>query len=97
MFSLITIPLGAFLTASVGYLAIRVLMALGIGLITYGGVEIALAQLFTIAQGHYNNIPTFALQIAGISGFGQAFGMITAAITFRMTFVMMAKIGVLPK
>ena len=29
-----------------------------------------------MAQGHYNNIPAFALQIAGLSGIGQALGMI---------------------
>ena len=96
MFSIL-IPLGAFLSAGIGYLAIRVLMALGIGMISYAGVLVVLNQLFTMAQGHYNNIPTFALQIVGLAGFGEALGIIAAAITFRATFVFMNKLGVIPK
>jgi len=93
----ILIPLGAFLSAGMGYLAVRAAMGLGIGLITYGAVGIVLAQLFTMAQGYYNNVPTFALQIIGLAGFGQGFGIIAAAITFRATFVFMARLGVMPK
>ena len=94
--SLIIIPLGAFLSAGIGFLAIKALLALGIGFITYQGVDLALGQLFSAAQGHYNNIPSFALQIAGLGGLGQAFGMISGAITFRMTFVLMKRLGVIP-
>lgn len=97
MLSFITVPLGAFLTAYGGYLAARILISLGIGVISYGAVQVVLTQLFSVAQGHYNNIPTFALQIAGLSGLGQAFGMITGAITFRMTFVLMSRLGIIPK
>ncbi len=93
----ILIPLGAFLSASMGYLAIRAAMGLGIGLITYGSVGIVLETLFSLAQGHYNNIPVFALQLINLSGFGQAMGMVAAAVGFRATFMLMAKLGVIPK
>ncbi len=96
MFSFL-IPLGAFLSAGVGYLAIRVLLALGIGFISYGAVLTVLNQLFTMAQGHYNNIPSFALQIIGLAGIGEGLGIITGAITFRATFLFMTKLGVIPK
>jgi len=62
MFSFL-IPLGAFLSAGVGFLAIRVLLALGIGFISYASVLAVLNQLFSMAQGHYNNIPSLALSI----------------------------------
>lgn len=96
MFSIL-IPFFAPLSAGIGYLALRVLAAIGVGTISYGSVGILLAVLFTEAQGYYNNVPSFALQIIGLAGFGQAFGIIAGAITFRMTFVMMSKLGVIPK
>lgn len=93
----ILIPLGAFLSAGMGYLAVRAAMGLGIGLISYTAVTEVLHQLLVLAQGHYNNIPVFALQLVNISGFGQALGMIAGAITFRATFVLLARLGVIPK
>lgn len=89
--------MGAFLSAGVGFLAIRVLMGLGIGLISYGAVGIVLAQLFDMAQGLYNNAPFFALQLLGLAGFGQGMGIIVGAITFRVSFLLMPRLGVIPK
>lgn len=97
MLNLLVIPLGAFLTSYAGFIAVRALMGLGIGIITYGAIGVALESLFTLAQGHYNNIPTFALQIIGLAGFGEAIGMIIGAVTFRLTFLLLPKIGVIPK
>lgn len=93
----ILIPFFAPLTAGIGFLAIRALTGLGIGVVSYSAVGLVLQQLLTLAQGHYNNIPAFALQIAGLSGIGQALGMIAGAITFRATFMLMSKLGVIPK
>ena len=97
MFNLLVIPLGAFLSSYVGYLAARALMGLGMGVISYGAISIALELLYAQAQGYYNNIPSFALQIIGLAGFGQGLGIIMGAITFRMVFMLMPKIGVIPK
>ncbi|MBK7491478.1 MAG: DUF2523 domain-containing protein [Nitrosomonas sp.] len=68
-----------------------------IGLISYGAVGVVLAQLFTMAQGYYNNVPTFALQNHRPARFGQAIGIIAGAITFRLTFLLLPKLGVIPK
>lgn len=97
MFNLLVIPLGAFLSSYVGFLAVRALMGLGIGVISYGAIAIALELLYSQAQGFYNNVPSFALQIIGLAGFGQGLGIIMGAITFRMTFVLLPKLGVIPK
>ncbi len=93
----VIVPAGAFLSASVGYLAIRVLLAIGIGYITYEGVQLTMNEIFTLAQGHYNNIPTFSLQILGLAGGGEALGLITASLLFRVSFVLTSRLGVLPK
>ena len=93
----ILIPLGAFLSAGVGYLAARVLIGLGIGVIAYGSVIILLNQLFIQAQGYYNNVSVFALQILGLAGFGEALGILMASILARAAFVFLPKLGVIPK
>lgn len=96
MLNTILIPLGTFLSAGVGYLAVRAATGLGIGVISYTAVSALLQSLLTMAQGYYNSIPSFALQIVGLAGFGQAIGIIAGAITFRATFVFMSKLGRLP-
>ena len=96
MFSIL-IPLGAFLSAGVGYLAARVLIGLGIGIIAYGSVIILLQQLFIQAQGYYNNIPTIALQLLNLAGFGDALGILMGATLARAAFVFLPKLGVIPK
>ncbi len=93
----ILIPLGAFLSAGMGFLAVRAAMGLGLGVISYAAVGIAITQLMNMAQTSYNSIGYFALQIAGLAGIGQALGIIAGAITFRATYLFMAKIGVIPK
>lgn len=93
----ILIPLGAFLSAGMGFLAVRAAMGLGIGIISYSGVIALLQTLFIQAQSHYSTFPAFALQIVNLAGFGQALGILTAAITARAAFVFMAKLGVIPK
>ncbi|PTQ76477.1 uncharacterized protein DUF2523 [Nitrosomonas oligotropha] len=97
MFNLLIIPLGAFLSSYVGFLAVRALMGLGIGLISYGAISVAFEALFSQALGIYNSIPAVALQIINLAGFGQGIGIIMGAITFRMTFMLLPKIGVIPK
>ncbi|MXS83628.1 DUF2523 domain-containing protein [Nitrosomonas oligotropha] len=59
--------------------------------------ESVLAQLFSMAQGYYNAFPSFALQVVGLAGFGQGIGIIVGAISFRLTFVLLPKLGVIPK
>ncbi len=93
----ILIPLGAFLSSGVGYLAARVLMALGIGTLTYGSVLILLNQIFVQAQGYYNNVPVFTLQILNLAGFGDAMGIVMGAVLARAAFVFLPKLGVIPK
>lgn len=72
-------------------------MGLGMGVISYGAISIALELLYAQAQGYYNNIPSFALQIIGLAGFGQGLGIIIGAIAFRMIFMLLPKIRVIPK
>ncbi|MBV6446696.1 DUF2523 domain-containing protein [Nitrosomonas sp.] len=93
----ILIPLGAFLSGALGSFAVRAAIGLGLGFISYTTVMDVLVYLIIMAQLKYNAIPSFAINLIGLSGFGDALGMITGAITFRASFIFMTKIGVLPK
>lgn len=97
MFSFITAPLGAFLTTYGGYIVIKILLSLGIGVISYAAITALIAQLLASAQSLYGGFPAFALQIANLAGFGQAFGIIAGALLFRASFIFINKIGLLPK
>jgi hypothetical protein len=97
MLSFITAPLGAFLTTYGGYIVSKILLSLGIGIISYSAVTALIGQLVTLAQSHYGTFPAFALQIANLAGFGQAFGIIAGAVLFRASFIFINKIGLLPK
>jgi hypothetical protein len=97
MLSFITAPLGVFLTTYGGYIVAKILISLGIGVISYAAVTALISQLLTLAQTHYGSFPAFALQIANLAGFGQAFGIIAGSLLFRVSFVFANKIGLLPK
>jgi hypothetical protein len=89
--------LGAFLDGAVGDLAKKTLTALGLGVISFSAVLVAFNFFIDLAQTHYNSMPSFALNLLGLAGFGDAFGMIAGACGFRVGYQMTSKIGVIPK
>lgn len=94
----ILIPLGAFLESAVGPLAVRVLTSLGIGVISYAGLTVSVNAAISYAQTQYTGLPSAVANLAGLAGFGECLGIITAAITFRVAFLAQRKaLGVLNK
>lgn len=94
----ILVALGNFLESAVGPLAKRVLVSLGIGIISYASVGTIMEQAIDAAKGHYQGLPTAVLGLAGLAGFGEAFGIIAAAMIFRVTWNSQTKVlGVLNK
>jgi hypothetical protein len=91
------IPLGSFLDSNVGKLVTKGLSSIGIGIISYGAVTLALEAFLTLAEGHYNDLPSFALNMLGLLGIGESLGMIAAALAFRVSMNATSKMGVLPK
>lgn len=85
--------LGAFLTASVVPLVKKVLLALGLGTITYAGLQTA----FDAAQGqvisHYGAMSGGTLQLVNLAGVGQAIGIILGALAARVGIAALSKIG----
>lgn len=94
----ILIPLGAFLEAAVGPLAVRVLTSLGIGVISYAGLNVTVNSALAYMQTQYAGLPSAFANLANLAGLGQCLAIITSAITFRVAFQVQRKtLGVLNK
>ncbi len=87
------IPFGSFLAGAIAPLTHRVLVALGLGILTYGGVAIAIATLIQLAKAHYLGLPSMVLDLAGLGGIGQAAGIVTGAVIYRSSITTLSKIG----
>jgi len=74
------IPLFSFIIAGV---ISRVLLALGIGFATYSGIEALIGQLLDLVQPAINSLPGAVVQLLSISGFPQAFSIVSAAFMAR--------------
>jgi|GEM_PF-3047694 len=94
----ILIPLGAFLEAAAGPLAVRVLTSLGLGTISYAALNILIEGAIYYAQTQYTGLPSSIANLVGLAGLGECMGIIAAAITFRISLQAQRKvIGVLNK
>lgn len=85
--------LGAFLSASVGSLAKKALLALGLGTVTYAGLQAAFDAAKTQVINSYGLMPANALAIADLAGVGQAIGIMLGAMAARVGMVALSKIG----
>lgn len=92
----IQIPLFGFLALAVRPLVVRIMTFLGVGLLTFTGVSTLVNQLLTNSRQNYNSLPADLLNIAGLAGIGEAFGIIAAAILVRISFSFLPRYGKLP-
>lgn len=77
-------PLAAWLLSMVGPLALRVLSAVGIGLVTYTGASSGMDALINLAVSSWSGVPADVLQLASLAGIPQAIGMICGAFSTRV-------------
>ena len=76
--------LWSFLLAAVGPLAMRVLSALGISVLTFVGVESVVDQLIAYVTGAWGGLPGDAALLLGLAGLGEGMGVVLGAITSRL-------------
>jgi len=91
------IKLGQFLDSNVGKLVTKALSSIGVGVVSYAAVALALDAFLALAENHYNNLPFFALNILGLLGLGESLGMIAAALAYRVSMNAGSRIGLIPK
>lgn len=76
--------LWSFLLAAVGPLAIKIMVALGISVLTVGGVSEIMDALIAHSQESWSSMPTAMLGLVGLSGASTAVGMILGAFNARL-------------
>lgn len=74
----------AFLSAAVGPLAIRALVAIGFAAVSFAGVTAAFDALVSHAQAQWASLPAGVLQLAGLAGVPGAIGLIFGAMAARI-------------
>lgn len=78
-------PLAAWLLSIATPIVVRVLAQLGVGIVSYIGVEAAVSQLFSLARSSWAGLPSIVLQFMAIGGFNTALGIIAGGVTARLT------------
>lgn len=81
----------AFLWRVVGPLALRVLAAVGIGLITVKGVDVGLGAVTNLVTAKIGGLPADMASILGRMGFGVAMGYILGAASFIVSYLAASK------
>lgn len=71
----------------------RVLVALGIGAISYSGLSLLGSQVQGLVQGYWGGLPAVALQLLTLGGFSQAVGILLGALSARIALVAVGRIG----
>lgn len=79
--------------ALAGPMAKKVLSSLGIGVITYVGLETAVTAGLNSAKSAFGGMTADAIQIAAMYGFFTALSIIAGGIVGGMTMVMLQRFG----
>lgn len=82
----------AFFASLAGPIAARVLMAMGMGVVSVTGVTTAVDYLKAEVVSSLSAGPSAALQLAGLSGCWVGLGLIFGAVTFAVSFAMLTKL-----
>lgn len=85
--------LAPLLMALVGPLARQVLVSLGIGLITFVGVDSAVTGALTAAKGYMGQIPADSAAIAARAGIFTAMSIIAGGISARLSMLVLKRMG----
>lgn len=85
--------LGAFLAAAVGPLAKRVLQALGIGIISYAGLSVALTAVIDSVKSSWSGMSGPVLDLLQLAGFNTAIGIVLGAMVAKLSFTMTERLG----
>lgn len=87
--------LGAFFTAAAGPLAKRVLSALGIGVVSFVGVDVAVSGMLDAARSSWAGLPGDVAAYVAYAGGNHAMAIIAGAITARVALMSFKRLQLL--
>lgn len=85
--------LATFLLSIAGSLAGRVLLSLGLGMVSYAGLNLLVSQLVDLVKISYTSTNGVVLQILNLAGAGAAMGILVAALVTRVSLMAITKIS----
>jgi hypothetical protein len=83
--------LATFLLSITGSIAARVMVALGIGIVSYAALSTLADQAITAAQSNYGSISSTVLQLINLGGIGQSLGILSSALITKATMLAIKK------
>ena len=78
--------LASFLVGLVGPLMARWLASMGLSLVVLAGLTASVSQLKGLITSNLSGLPLATLQLAGLMGVWEGFGIILGAVTFCVTW-----------
>ena len=85
--------LGAFLLSMCTPLVMRVLLALGLGSVSYLALNTLVSQLIVHVSANFNGIGSTSLNLLSMCGFGAAVSIIGSGLITKAGLMAMSKIG----
>lgn len=89
----IVATIGAFLARAAGPIAKRVLVAIGIGTVTYQGLDVAFEAVKQNIISNYGQMSGNVADLVNLAGVGQAIGIILGALAARVALAAMSHLG----
>lgn len=83
----------AFLSAAIVPLAKKLLLALGVGWVSYSGATILVANVISAIQANWGAVPGAIVQYASLAGIPEAMGIMAGAMTARVALVAFDRFG----
>lgn len=87
----------AWILAAAWPVVVRVLIALGMGVVTYAGLRVAVSAALDAARGALSGLLGDVVQIMALAGFFQALGIIAGALMAVVALRAVKKLGFLTK
>lgn len=88
-------PLAPFFMALAGPIARQILLALGIGIVTYAGLSASVSALISQSATAINSLPAQAAQLFGLAGGFEALSLIAGGIMFRVSMIALKRFKLL--
>ena len=85
--------LAVWLLALVGPLVKKALVALGIGWVSYQGIDLAVSAIRDQIIAHWGALSADIASFLAFAGFGQAFGIVLSALAARAALMLVQHLG----
>lgn len=85
--------IAAFFAGSIGALVKRALVAIGIGTVTYAGLDTAFAAARDLVVSNYGAMTGDVADLVSLAGVGQAIGIILGAMAARVGMTALSTLG----